>query len=117
MGQGRARPPWQGARSHALVQAQASGTLDTIGSCYSRCLLYQLLQGSDPRNRKWKLREVKAFALQNSLLERTRSTVTDGDNADGRGALVKSMDPRATPLAGCMAFGPLHLSGPQFLNL
>lgn len=62
MGQGRAMPPWQGASSQVLVQAQTSGTSDTAGSCDSRCLLYQLLQGYDPRNKKWKLREVKAFA-------------------------------------------------------
>lgn len=82
----------------------------TTGSCYTRRLLYQLLQGYDPRNRKWKLREVKALALQNSLLVRTRSTVSDGDNTDGGGALVKSMDPSTTPLAGCMVFGPLTSS-------
>lgn len=44
MGQGRSMPPWRGASSHTLVQAQASGTSDSTGSCYSHCFLYQLLQ-------------------------------------------------------------------------
>lgn len=86
MGQGRSMPPWRGASSHTLVQAQASGTSDSTGSCYSHCLLYQLLQGYDSRNRKWELREVKALALQNTPLGRTRSTVTDGDDPCGGGA-------------------------------
>lgn len=117
-GSGQSHASLAGSQQPRAGAGPASGTSDATGSCYSRCLLYQLRQGHDPRPRKWKLGEVKALALQNSLLGRTRSAVTDGDDSDGGGALVKSMDARAALLAGCVAFGPLASPfWPQFLNL
>lgn len=48
------------------VQGQAPGTSDTVGGCGSWFLLCQLLQGYDLGDGKWKPREAKALALQNT---------------------------------------------------